>query len=179
MIDDITDYLCNSIASEAVGIRNLFSGREIKPYINVNISPVQLKNVARVTSALKRASLGGLVVNAEITESTILNEHTTDEQIHALKTAGFAIAIDDFGTGYSSIERLKNLESMTLKIDQSFVCDIEDPKAYAFLGAIVNLAQTTSNLVIVEGVETLQQKLLLMKMGVRYCQGYYLSLIHI
>lgn len=173
LIDDITDYLCNSIASEAVGIRNLFSGREIKPYINVNISPVQLKNVARVTSALKRASLGGLVVNAEITESTILNEHTTDEQIHALKTAGFAIAIDDFGTGYSSIERLKNLESMTLKIDQSFVCDIEDPKAYAFLGAIVNLAQTTSNLVIVEGVETLQQKLLLMKMGVRYCQGFY------
>jgi len=173
LIDDITDYLCDRIADEAVKIRHLYSGENINPYINVNISPVQLKDISRVTSALKRAEAGGLAINAEITESTILNEHTADEQIQALKAGGFAVAIDDFGTGYSSIERLKNLDSMTLKIDQSFVQDIEDPKAYSFLGAIVNLAQTTSNLVIIEGVETLQQKLLLMKMGVRYCQGYY------
>jgi len=70
--------------------------------------------------------------------------------------------------------RQKRLFERPLKrTTQSFVQDIEDRKAYAFLGAIVNLAQTTSNLVIVEGVETLQQKLLLMKMGVRYCQGYH------
>ena len=62
---------------------------------------------------------------------------------------------------------------MALKIDQTFVRDIEDEQAFTFLKAIVNLAQTTSNLVIIEGVETLAQKLLLMKMGVRYCQGYF------
>jgi len=173
LIDDITDHLCDSIATEASEIRDIFIASDINPYININISPIQLKNINRITAALNRAHTSGLTINAEITESTILNEHSTDEQIQTLKSAGYAVAIDDFGTGYSSIQRLNNLDSMTLKIDQTFVRDIEDLKAFAFLEAIVNLAKTTSNLVIVEGVETLQQKLLLMMMGVRYCQGYF------
>jgi len=173
LIDDITDYLCDCIAREAGEIRDMFLGSDINPYININISPIQLKDISRITSALNRAHDSGLKINAEITESTILNEHSTDEQIEALKRAGFSIAIDDFGTGYSSIQRLNKLDSMALKIDQSFVRNIEDREAYSFLDAIVNLAHTTSNLVIVEGVETLQEKLLLMKMGVRYCQGYF------
>jgi len=173
LIDDITDHLCDCIAREASEIRDMFLGSDINPYININISPIQLKDITRVTSALKRAHDSGLKINAEITESTILNEHSTDEQIQALKDAGFSVAIDDFGTGYSSIQRLNKLDSMALKIDQSFVRNIEDREAYSFLDAIVNLAHTTSNLVIIEGVETLQEKLLLMKMGVRYCQGYF------
>jgi len=175
LIDDITDYMCDIIKRDAVEIRDMFIGSNIDPYININISPVQLKDVNRVTRALRRAQKSGVTINAEITESSILNEHRTDEKIKELKAAGFAVAIDDFGTGYSSIERLNTLDSMALKIDQSFVRNIEDEdqQAFTFLKAIVNLAQTTSNLVIVEGVETLAQKLLLMKMGVRYCQGYF------
>jgi len=173
LIDDITDYLCDCIAREASEIRDMFLGSDINPYININISPIQLKDINRITSALKRAHDCGLKINVEITESTVLNEHSTDEQIQAIKEAGFSIAIDDFGTGYSSIQRLNKLEGMALKIDQSFVRNIEDREAYSFLDAIVNLAHTTSNLVIIEGVETLQQKLLLMKMGIRYCQGYF------
>jgi len=173
LIDDITNYLCNYIAREARDIRDMFLGSEISPYININISPIQLKDIQRITAALKQVSASGLKVNAEITESTILNEQSTDAHIQTLKAAGFSVAIDDFGTGYSSIQRLNKLDSMALKIDQSFVRNIEDPQSYAFLEAIVNLALTTSNLVIVEGVETLQQKLLLMRMGIRYCQGYF------
>ena len=167
--------MCDIIKRDAVEIRDMFIGSNIDPYININISPVQLKDVNRVTRALRRAQKSGVTINAEITESSILNEHRTDEKIKELKAAGFAVAIDDFGTGYSSIERLNTLDSMALKIDQSFVRNIEDEdqQAFTFLKAIVNLAQTTSNLVIVEGVETLAQKLLLMKMGVRYCQGYF------
>jgi len=112
-------------------------------------------------------------LDAEITESTVLNEQITGDYIEDLKEAGFEVAIDDFGTGYSSIQRLKDMGCMTLKVDQSYVRDIEDPQAYSFLKAIINLAQLSSDFVIVEGVETLQQKLLLMKMGVRYCQGYH------
>jgi len=173
LIDDITDNLCDCIAKEGKEIRDIFIGSDINPYININISPIQLQDITRITAALLRAQESGLNINAEITESTILNEQTTDIQIQALKAAGFPIAIDDFGTGYSSIQRLNKLDSIALKIDQSFVQDIEDLEAFSFLHAIVNLAQTTSNLVIVEGVETLRQKLLLMKMGVRYCQGYF------
>ena len=173
LIDDITDHMCDIIRREAGEIRDMFLESSIDPYININISPVQLKDMNHITAALKRAKTSGLTINAEITESTILNEHRTGERIQTLKDAGFAVAIDDFGTGYSSIERLNKLDSMALKIDQTFVRDIEDQQAFRFLKAIVNLAQTTSNLVIIEGVETLAQKLLLMKMGVRYCQGYF------
>ena len=173
LIDDITDHMCDIIRREAGEIRDMFLESSIDPYININISPVQLKDMNHITAALKRAKTSGLTINAEITESAILNEQRTGERIQTLKEAGFAVAIDDFGTGYSSIERLNKLDSMALKIDQTFVRDIEDQQAFTFLKAIVNLAQTTSNLVIVEGVETLAQKLLLMKMGVRYCQGYF------
>ena len=63
----------------------------------------------------------------------------------------------------------------TLKVDRCFLKNIEEVKGYAFLEAIVNLSRTTSESVIIEGVETLQQKLLLMKMGIRYCQGYFFA----
>lgn len=173
LIDDITDYLCDCIARDAAEIKNMFTGHPIAPYININISPIQFKNIERVTAALKRAESGQLRINAEITESSILNKNNTDRNIQILKDAGFPVAIDDFGTGYSSIQRLNTLDSIALKVDQSFVRNIENSKEFDFLQAIVKLAQTTSNLVIVEGVETLQQKLLLMNMGVRYCQGYF------
>lgn len=172
LIDHITEYLCERIAHEAVDIRNMYFGSGIDPYININISPIQLKDINRITTALNRASASGLRINAEITESTILNEDKADDQIQSLISAGFNVAIDDFGTGYSSIQRLKKLNNMVLKIDQSFVRDIENSEAYSFLGAIVNLAQVTSSSVIIEGVENLQQQLLLMKLGVRFCQGF-------
>ena len=175
LINDITDYMCDCIARDAAEIKDMFTGQRVQPYININISPIQLKNIERVTAALKRAESGRLKINAEITESSILNEQNTDRNIQILKEAGFAVAIDDFGTGYSSIQRLNKLDSMALKVDQSFVRNIGLSKEFQFLEAIVRLAQTTSNLVIVEGVETLQQKLLLMQMGVRYVQGYFYS----
>lgn len=101
-----------------------------------------------------------------------MNEANALEQIEKLKQAGFSLAIDDFGTGHSSINRLNTLNVTTLKIDQCFIENIEDSKGFDFLKAIVDLSLTTSDSVIIEGVETLPQKLLLMKMGVRYCQGY-------
>ena len=175
LIDDITEFLCETIAHEAIDIRKMFSGSGMDPYININISPIQLKDMNRTISALRRASSGGLKINAEITESTILNDDEADNQINALIAAGFEIAIDDFGTGYSSIQRLKKMNNMVLKIDQSFVQDIENPEAYSFLGAIVNLAQVSSSSVIIEGVENLQQQLLLMNLGVRFCQGFFFA----
>lgn len=173
LISDITDYLCDKIALEAVEIKELYKEFEAQPYINVNISPTQLIDVNRAVRALNRARESGVKINVEITESTILNEFKANEAYNELRKEGFSIAIDDFGTGYSSIQRLEQSQFSTLKVDQSFVSNIQDPQAYAFLEAIINLARTSARFTIVEGVETLEQKLLLLKMGVRYCQGYY------
>jgi len=175
LINDIMDYLCDQVMTDASHISDIFHTQKNKPYININVATTQLKDMPRTLNALLRARKGGLVINAEITESSTLNEESADDRIQNLQDAGFSVAIDDFGTGYSSIERLHQLSFSTLKIDQSFVKEIQDPEAYTFLAAIVNLARTTSNYVIQEGVETLEQKLLIMQMGVRYCQGYYYS----
>jgi len=172
LISDITDHLCDIIAKEAALIKAVFFNQDIKPYININISPLQLGDIDRTISALERARAGRLTINVEITETSVLNERFAQAQITKLNQAGFSVAIDDFGTGYSSIHRLNQLSVSTLKIDQSFVENIEDSQAYSFLNAVVNLSRTASDNVIVEGVETLSQKILLMKMGVRFCQGY-------
>ena len=124
--------------------------------------------------ALDRARKGsGLKINAEITESSVLHEADAVKKMHVLRDKGYAVAIDDFGTGYSSLHRLKEIDFSTLKIDKIFVDDIEhDVAASNFLTAMVKLAKISSNTVIIEGVETVHQQALIMKMGVRYCQGY-------
>ena len=175
LIDDITDHLCDMIAEDAKRLKGIFFGQDKKPYININISPQQLNDIDRTISALTRAYDGGLDINVEVTESGTLNEKNAVSKIEKINQSGFAVAIDDFGTGYSSIERLSKLNVSTLKIDRCFIEDIEDAQSYSFLEAILKLARTTAEYVIVEGVSTLSQKLLLMKMGVRHCQGFYLA----
>ncbi|MEP1231224.1 MAG: EAL domain-containing protein, partial [Litorimonas sp.] len=173
LLNDITDYLCDRVSAEAVEIYKLFKNYDTQPYVNVNISPSQLIDVKRTVTALKHAEKSGVKINVEITESGILNDDSARRIFNVFQTEGFSIAIDDFGTGHSSIQHLERYNFSTLKVDQSFVSNIDDPQAYRFLNAIINLARTAATYTIVEGVETLQQKLLLMKMGVRFCQGYY------
>ena len=173
LIDDVTDYLCETIALEAPELCAIFEGHAVKPYININISPNQINDVDRILRALKRAEDGGVKINVEITESTVCDDDVAGRAFERLRQEGYLIAIDDFGTGYSSLQRLETLKFSTLKIDQSFVTNIGNRETHDFLSAVINLSRVTAQYTIVEGVETLEQKILLMKMGVRYCQGYY------
>ena len=175
LISDITDHLCDMVAEDSKRLKDTFFDQDKKPYININISPRQLNDIDRTILALKRAYNGGLDINVEVTEAGTLNEKNIISKIEKINQSGFSVAIDDFGTGYSSIERLSKLNVSTLKIDRCFIEDIEDTQTYSFLEAIVKLARTTAEYVIVEGVSTLPQKLLLMKMGVRHCQGFFLA----
>lgn len=172
LISDITDHLCDMIAKDSKQLKDIYFGHDRHPYININISPQQLNDIDRTLSALRHARDGGLDINVEVTESGTLNQMEALSKIEKLNQSGFSVAIDDFGTGYSSIERLSKLNVSTLKVDRCFIENIEDAQAYSFLEAIVKLARTTSEYVVIEGVSTLSQKLLLMKMGVRLCQGY-------
>ena len=104
---------------EAPALCEIFEEHAIQPYININISPTQIKDVDRILKALKRAEQGGVKINIEITESTICDDDVAGKAFEALRNEGFLIAIDDFGTGYSSLQRLETLKFSTLKIDQS------------------------------------------------------------
>ena len=173
LVSDIMDYVCAAVAKDAAKLSQLYADIKTKPYININVAPSQMRNMPRVIKALKCAQFGGLTINVEMTESSMFVGGSVESHIQDFKDAGFKVAIDDFGTGYSSIQRLNKSAFNTLKIDQSFVQNIHSSKDYDFLAAIFKLAQTGAENVIIEGIETLEQKLLVMKLGIRYAQGYF------
>jgi EAL domain-containing protein (putative c-di-GMP-specific phosphodiesterase class I) len=110
-----------------------------------------------------------------LTESTLLEtEHQTKETLRALQRLGIGLAIDDFGTGYSSLSYLKRLPITALKIDQSFVRDLgTDPDDCILAATIVNLGHSLGLKVVAEGVETEEQRRILLEQGCDLAQGYY------
>jgi diguanylate cyclase (GGDEF)-like protein/PAS domain S-box-containing protein len=113
-------------------------------------------------------------LSLELTEHVMLAD--IDEVVatmRRLKVLGVQFALDDFGTGYSSLSYLKRLPFDTLKIDQSFVRDIEtDPNDREIVQTIVNIARSMKVSIVAEGVETQVQALLLKQMGCHVFQGY-------
>ena len=111
----------------------------------------------------------------EITESAMMVDiETTTEHLTAIRALGFKIAIDDFGTGFSSLSYLKHFAIDYLKIDKSFVDNIEDDKKdIAILKTIITLANAINAKIIVEGVECKEQYDIVKSLGVDYIQGYY------
>ena len=113
----------------------------------------------------------------EITESVLMMETDTSQRIiQHIRDLGVGISIDDFGTGYSSLSYLKRLRPDQLKIDRSFVCDIENDADFrAIVKGIVSLANELGLSVVAEGVETPQQARILREAGCRSLQGYVIS----
>ncbi len=148
--------------------------------VAVNFSAVQLRDSALVTRLLEALEHHGLPINAldlELTESVLMSEHAGAVGfLTRLADAGFRIAIDDFGTGYSSLSYLKRFPVHKLKIDQSFVCHInEDRNDTILVSAIINLGHSLGMMVIAEGVETDDQLAHLRHVGVDVVQGYLLG----
>jgi EAL domain-containing protein (putative c-di-GMP-specific phosphodiesterase class I) len=113
----------------------------------------------------------------EITESLLLGEEINImEKLNRFREAGVEVALDDFGTGYSAMSYLKKFNIDYLKIDRSFVRDLEtDQNDRAIAEAIVVMAHKLGLKAIAEGVETEQQKKILAEVGCDYVQGYYFA----
>ncbi|MGP7815750.1 EAL domain-containing protein [Niallia sp. 01092] len=94
--------------------------------------------------------------------------------LHALKELGFRISIDDFGKGYSSLSYLKYLPIDTIKIDKSFIDDIEHPiHQGSLVKGIIDMGQSMNFSVLAEGIENKEQVQFLIKNHCKYGQGYY------
>jgi EAL domain-containing protein (putative c-di-GMP-specific phosphodiesterase class I) len=145
--------------------------------MTVNISSVQFREkdfVESVIGTLTEIGLDPQHLELELTESIVMeNAEATLATLRALKERGIQLAIDDFGTGYSSLSYLKRFPIHTLKIDRSFVKDLDrDPNAAAIGKSIIGLAHNLNLKVVAEGVETEQQMDFLQKYGCDYMQGY-------
>jgi len=150
------------------------------PWIAVNISPMQLRDVGfaeEVAEILKETGLDPSRLQLETTESVLLEHNDTiGTVIAALRRSGVRIVLDDFGTGYSSLSYLRRQAIDKLKIDRSFVRLLdEDESARAIVKTLIELAQALKVEVTAEGVETDTQKALLVGMGCHQMQGYLLS----
>lgn len=148
--------------------------------VAVNFSPHQFWNhnlAEMVENVLNETGLDPCWLELEVTEGIML--HDVDATIctmNRLSDLGIHISIDDFGTGYSSLSYIKKLPINTLKIDQSFVSDINVNKDDAAIArAIITMAHSLRLKVIAEGVETLEQMQFLYSLNCSVMQGYFFS----
>jgi diguanylate cyclase (GGDEF)-like protein/PAS domain S-box-containing protein len=144
----------------------------------VNVSARQFRQadfVAQVQSAVQRHDINPKLLKLELTES-LLQENIEDTiaTMNALNEIGVQFALDDFGTGYSSLQYLKRLPLDQIKIDRSFVRDITtDGSDIAVVRATIAMARSLELDIIAEGVETEEQRQLLLKNGCTNFQGYF------
>ena len=148
--------------------------------ISINFSARELADMGTsdvVARVLKESGIDPKWLQVEITESDLVDGRlSTVESLDRLSLLGINTAIDDFGTGYSALSYLRKLTCSVLKIDQSFVHDIEsDPKASALARSIINMAHNLQLGVVAEGVETKEQLAILRDFGCDLIQGYLAS----
>ena len=150
------------------------------PYLAINVSGRQFKMEGfseSVRKILEDTGLESRFVELELTESFLMDDQEfAINTLKELKSMGFQLSIDDFGTGYSSLSYLKKFPIDRLKIDRSFVIEIEkNEEDRAIVRAIIDLAHTLNISVIAEGVEERSQGDMLARMGCDIIQGYLYS----
>jgi diguanylate cyclase (GGDEF)-like protein len=151
--------------------------------ISVNMSPIEFMDDSDISSVdkfidhLREHDMSGKNFVFEITEGMLLNLYSSvTRKLMALRDASIQVALDDFGTGYSSLSYLRKLDIDYLKIDRSFVCNLEPASDDLVLcEAIISMAHKLGLMVIAEGVETEQQRDLLINANCDYAQGYLFS----
>lgn len=148
--------------------------------IAVNLSARQFQQPGLfelVAQVLKDTGLDPNFLELELTEGSIMKDpNQAIRKLHELKAMGIQISVDDFGTGYSSLNYLKRFPIDTLKVDQSFVRDINtDPDNEAIVSAIITLAHALKLNVIAEGVETQEQLESLRVLRCDEVQGFLFS----
>jgi diguanylate cyclase (GGDEF)-like protein len=176
MIIELGEWIFIESAKQAEIWRNKYQDNF---QVNVNTSPLQFQSqkTQEWYAHLGKLNISPAAVGIEITESMLMEgQDNISHHLIDLRDLGFQVALDDFGTGYSSLSYLKKFDIDYLKIDKSFVNQIaEDTDDKILCEAIIIMAHRLGLKVVAEGIETMDQKVLLTSMGCDYGQGYQLS----
>ena len=172
--------LGNWVIEESCRQMRVWADEGLSMNVAINLSVHQLRTeelVPRIESALARYQVMPSQLLCEITESVAMEDiESTQRAFEALSRIGVYLSIDDFGTGYSSLSYLRQLPARQLKIDRSFVADIEvRPDARAIVSAVIQLAHQLGLRVVAEGVETEGQRDILLVLQCDELQGYLLA----
>jgi EAL domain-containing protein (putative c-di-GMP-specific phosphodiesterase class I) len=150
------------------------------PFMSVNVSGLQLselKEIDALAGIIADSEVDPAYIKLEITETMMVENfaHATDA-LNKLKDLGTSIALDDFGTGYSSLSYLHQFPLDTIKIDRSFVVNMDQStSSYRVVNGIARLALALETNIVAEGIEEKAQMDTLREMGCQYGQGYYMS----
>jgi EAL domain-containing protein (putative c-di-GMP-specific phosphodiesterase class I) len=155
--------------------------REVPLDVAVNLSACQCHEpplVRQVSEILRETGLPPACLNLELTESLLLeNMDEARRVLTSLKNLGVGLKIDDFGTGYSCLKYLAELPFDTLKVDRSFMVDLNtgNPDSVEIVRTILLMAEGLKMGVIAEGIENIGHVLQLKEMGCKFGQGFYFS----
>jgi diguanylate cyclase (GGDEF)-like protein len=173
LIDALGDWVLRRACSDAA--------RWDPPYkVAVNLSPVQLRRLdlpQAVEAVLKETGLPATRLELELTESALIrNPKSSMLILRRIRDLGITVALDDFGTGHSSLSTLRAFPFDRIKLDRSFLREIEtSDEAEAVLDAVLGLGRGLGIPVLTEGVETQQQLDLLSQKGCAETQGYFIG----
>jgi diguanylate cyclase (GGDEF)-like protein len=169
LMDELGDFVLRRALADALRWPQL--------YVSINLSPLQLRDaerVMRIADVIRGSHVDPSRIVLEITEGVLIdNPDAIKVHLEALRALGVRVALDDFGAGYSSLAYLRNFPFDKLKIDRGFVAPLgHSPDAGAIVQAIVALGRALGLSVLVEGVETEQQRVLLRLAGCDEMQGF-------
>ncbi|HSV53875.1 MAG TPA: EAL domain-containing protein [Burkholderiaceae bacterium] len=172
--------LGNWVIAEACRQIEAWADAGVRMRVAINLSVHQLREedlVDRIEGALLRHKVDAAQLLCEITESVAMEDmKATQRAFEGLARIGVFLSIDDFGTGYSSLSYLRQLPARQLKIDASFVNDLEtSADARAVVDAVIRLSHALDLRVVAEGVETQGQSEILLAMGCDELQGFFFA----
>ncbi len=177
LINELGDWVFNQALSDLKIIREKLGS---KFQLSVNVSPNQFnqpEHLLKWVETMEELNIPGRCISIEITEGLLLDpSNEVIDVISALRKTGVEFSIDDFGTGYSALAYLKKFDIDYVKIDKSFIQNLETDNYDAVLcESIINMANRLGMKVIAEGVETEYQRKLLKDFSCDYGQGYFFA----
>jgi diguanylate cyclase (GGDEF)-like protein len=176
LINGLGNWVINEVCRQMLA----WSREGMRMSVAINLSMHQLRQddlVDNIRRALKRHEVEPSQLMCELTESVAMNDiEATQSFFRKLAAIGVRLSIDDFGTGYSSLSYLRQLPARQLKIDRSFISDLEtNSDACAIVKAVINLAHVLDLSVVAEGVETEGQRKILEDLKCDELQGFFFS----
>ena len=177
LIGGLTERVLTTVVAQAAQWESILNPVPVA----VNLSAAVLGNpglVEAVTHIVEAAGIAPNLVTLEVTETALADggNRGTIDALEALRRTGVRISIDDFGTGYSSLAYLKQLPVDELKIDRSFIIDLDsDPRTSRIVRSIIDLAHSLELTVVTEGVEDEPAASQLLRLGADYLQGFFIG----
>ena len=174
MVVDVDTHVMNTAVSL---LSDWNQAHDTELSVSVNLSALHFNNeriISRVEQAVWNSGLQPGLLTLEITETVEMRDWAQAQNIiQQLREVGARISIDDFGTGFSSLAYLLTIKANELKIDRSLVDEVETSRqARLVLASVLDIARNLDMHVVVEGIETEQQREIIHDLGGRYAQGY-------